>query len=460
MTAPQLTESLSDRLTALKRPLPAGVITRARARAGVGAPSVLQTVVSTRKCVDAEPALPSPANLGPVVDRPRRGLLNAIAAVAAVAVITAGVATFGLELAGHLRSTNQAHTSIAAQHALATLPVVGASGLPLSAHIVVPVTHGRGSARLSGFTTEQALYIQYDCAGTGAFEIKSTDHAFGEDLLACPRSSEAVTVAVSEPETGSPLTLQVAAAKSMMWEVVVAESNLTGTFPSLSPVLPASVLPLLVGDTYATGSASLPAFIPTKPYSIQYACLGSGSISVASSDGSVQYTSGSCNTSPGTNGLFVPQNQVTGQPVSLRVTTASSTEWEVRVLQFSGPAPEPYEIVPPTPAPGYPVNFTLPAGAISLIPDTHGKGSVTLPTFTPTTLFYNSVLSCSGPGSLEIIGSDSSTFTQESCEGSGIGSGDGGDDKPGVPISLVVKADPRTTWEIIVYGVNVELPQA
>ncbi len=34
------------------------------------------------------------------------------------------------------------------------------------------------------------------------------------------------------------------------------------------------------------------------------------------------------------------------------------------------------------------------------------------------------------------------------------------EDTPGVPISLVVKADAGTTWEIIVYGVNVELPQA
>ncbi len=93
--------------------------------------------------------------------------------------------------------------------------------------------------------------------------------------------------------------------------------------------------------------------------------MGSGVISVASSDNSVHYTSESCDQSPGLNGLFVPQTQVMGQPVSLRVTTTSSTDWEMRVLQFSGPAPHPYEIVPPTPAPGYPVNFTLPAARYS-----------------------------------------------------------------------------------------------
>jgi hypothetical protein len=451
MTAPQLTESLSDRLTALKRPLPPGVITRAQARAAMATPSVVRTVASTRGRMDAENALQAPSNLGPVIDRRRRGVLNVIAAVAAIAVITAGVAAFGLELSGHLRNAQQ--TPAHAQRALATLPVVGASGLPISAHIVVPATRGRGSTLLSSFITERALYMQYDCAGTGTLEIRSTDHAFSDDVLSCPKSSEPITVAVSEPETGSPLTLQVVAATSMTWELVVAESNLAGAFPSLSPWLPESVLPLLVGDTYATGSTSLPTFVPTKPYWIQYACMGMTAISFASSDGSVDYTSESCNQSPGINGLFVPENQVIGQPVSLRVTTRPLTEWEVRVVQFSGHAPQPYEIVPPTPVPGHQVN------PVTLIPDTHGEGSVTLPTFTPTTLYYNSVLSCSGPGSLEITASDGSTFTQESCEGGRTGSGAGGEDQPGVPISLVIKADPGTTWEIIVYGVNAELPQ-
>ena len=367
MTASQLTESLSERLTALKRPVPESVITRARARADVGGSSVVRTVASAREFVGAEDALPTPANPGPAIDRPRRGVLNVIAAVAAAAVVTAGIATFGLELSGHLQNGQKAPSD--AQQALATFPVVGGSGLPITAHVVVPATHGTGSALLTGFTTEQALYVQYDCAGPGTFEIKSTDHAFAEDVLACPRSAQPITVAVSEPETGSPLTLQVVAATAMTWEVVVAESNLTGTFPSLSPLVPESVIPPLLGDTYATGSASLPTFTPTKPYSIQYACMGNGSISVASSDNSVHYTSESCDQSPGLNGLFVPQNQVMGQPVSLRVTTTSSTDWEMRVLQFSGPAPHPYEIVPPTPAPGRQVNFTLPAGAVLLIPD-------------------------------------------------------------------------------------------
>jgi hypothetical protein len=229
-------------------------------------------------------------------------------------------------------------------------------------------------------------------------------------------------------------------------------------FPSLSPFVPASVLPLLVGDTYREGSASLSTFTPTKQYSIEYACLGTGSIDILSSDGSVHFTSESC-VSPGINGLLVPQDQITGKPVYLRVETTASTAWELLAMQWSGGAPPPFEGAPPSPHPGYPVGFTLPAGATPLVPDTQAKGSATLPTFTPNTPFYNSVLRCSGPGSLEIIGSDGSTFTQESCATPQIGSGPNGQAKPGVPISLVIKADPGTTWEIIVYGVNVELPQ-
>jgi hypothetical protein len=223
-------------------------------------------------------------------------------------------------------------------------------------------------------------------------------------------------------------------------------------FPRLTPVLPMSALPLLVGDTYADGSASLPTFTPTKPYWIEYACLGTGWIDILSSDGSVHFTSESC-VSPGINGLLVPQDQITGKPFSLRVETTASTAWELRVMQYSGGAPPPYEGAPPSPHPGYD------PGETTLIPDTHGRGSVTLPTFTPTTLYLRSVVSCSGPGSLEIIGSDSSTYTTESCEVPAIGGGYGEGAKPGVPISLMIKADPGTTWEITVYGMNVELPQ-
>ena len=152
-------------------------------------------------------------------------------------------------------------------------------------------------------------------------------------------------------QPAQPSTLDVVTGSSVKWELLVAESEVPANFPSLSIAFPVGAFPLLVGDTYADGSASLPTFTPTKPYWIQYACMGTGSITILSSDGSVDYTSESCNASPGINGLLVPKNQVTGQPVSLRIATTQSTTWAARVVQFSGAAPKPYEIVPPTPAP-------------------------------------------------------------------------------------------------------------
>jgi hypothetical protein len=300
--------------------------------------------------IEAESLPPALANFDPAVASPRRRGLNLMTGIAAVAVVAAGLATFALEVSGHLHS-------------------------PTSAPAANPTNHNK--------------------------------------LAVAP------------------------------------------DFPSLSPVLPLGALPLLVGDTYAEGSKGLPTFVPTKPYWIQFACLGTGSIHVLSSDGSVQYTSRGCG-SPGLQGLFSPNGQVSGQPVSLRVETTSSTTWELRVAQSSG-ATTPYEIAPSSPRPGYPVNFKVPPGGTPLVPDTHGSGSITLPTFTPTTAYANIDLVCSGPGSLEITGSDGSTDTTESCTGEVSGSG--GSIRAGVPLTLVIRADPAMSWEIMVYGVNVELPQ-
>lgn len=136
------------------------------------------------------------------------------------------------------------------------------------------------------------------------------------------------------------------AAKGPSHKLEVAPS-----FQGLSPVVPASVLPFLVGDTYAEGSEVLPTFVPTNVYGIEYACLGTASISIISSDGSVLFTSRDCS-SPGLQGRFVPNDQVSGTPVSLRVETTSSTTWELRVEQSRFGAPQPYETTPPSPFPG------------------------------------------------------------------------------------------------------------
>jgi hypothetical protein len=233
MTESQMAESLSDRLTALKSPLPDGLIARARTEADAPAPEVMPDLT------------PSLASFDPPVTGPRRRGLNLIAGLAGVAVVAAGLGAFALEVSGRLHSPASAPAATGASHKIDVAP----------------------------------------------------------------------------------------------------------SFPSLSPVVPAGVIPFLVGDTYAEGSADLPTFVPTKEYGIQYACLGPASISIVSSDGSVLFTSQACS-APGLQGVFVPIGQVSSAPVSLRVETTSSTTWELRVEQSSIGAPYPYETTPPSPFPG------------------------------------------------------------------------------------------------------------
>ena len=111
-----------------------------------------------------------------------------------------------------------------------------------------------------------------------------------------------------------------------------------------------------------------------------------------------------------------------------------------------------------TPTPTHPPVFNVPPGATTYIPVMHGRGSVNLPTFTPTTAFYNLIYSCSGPGKLMFVGSDGSTATQEVCPGGFVSDGQS-EIQTGVPLSLKIEADPATTWEILVYGVNTSLEQ-
>ena len=233
MTESQLSESLRDRLTALKSPLPEGLIARARTEADAPAPHVARNLT------------PSLANFDPPVNSPRRRGLNLVAGLAGFAVVAAGLGAFALEVSGRLHSPASAPAAKGASHKLDVAP----------------------------------------------------------------------------------------------------------GFQGLSPVVPASVLPLLVGDTYGEGSEVLPTFVPTKVYGIQYACLGTASISIISSDGSALFTSGVCS-SPGLQGLFVPNEQVSSTPVSLRVETTPSTSWELRVEQSSIGAPHPYETTPPSLFPG------------------------------------------------------------------------------------------------------------
>ena len=230
MNAPQLSESLSDRLTALKSPLPHGLITRARAGAEVSTPPVVRRAASMDERIEAKNPAARLTTSAHVADRPRQRALSRLAGAVGIAVVAVAVAMFGLELSGHVHSTAPAPAT-----QLAAMPVTGSSGFPASAKIVVPTTRGKGRAVLPTFLAQaKVLYVQYDCIGSGQLEIQSTNRAVKADLQPCSRSAAATTVALDAAATGAPLTLDVVTGSSVKWELLVAESQVPANFPSLS----------------------------------------------------------------------------------------------------------------------------------------------------------------------------------------------------------------------------------
>jgi len=149
--------------------------------------------------------------------------------MAAAAAIAGSVAVFTVELRSHDApasattpgaSPSASTLPTASASALKKMPVLGAGGIPASAHKVIAVRRGQGSVLLQTFVPQGTLYIQFDCAGPGAFKIVSTDHVVGNDLPQCSSSFGVTTLTVGSPKVydDKPLTLQVTADASMAWE--------------------------------------------------------------------------------------------------------------------------------------------------------------------------------------------------------------------------------------------------
>jgi len=404
--------------------------------------------------LEAESAPVWLVNFDPRTERRRHRALSILAGVVSLAVIAAGLATFGIELSSHLRSAPPAkHTPIPAT------PTVTTSGFPASARIVIPVTRGAGTTALPNVvSTGKLLYIAFDCDGGALLKIQAASASAmnpieaDASVMRCSSSPVDPSIDVAgSPGTGVLLKVTIEASKSTRWAIVAAEGDVSTSFPSLSPVVPENEIPLLVWDTYGTGVAAPPTFTPVTPYWIQFACLGSGPISIRSSVGTLLFTSEDC-ASPGLVGLTVPPDQVSGKSVSLVVQATASTTWELRVVQDGNSSmPQPFETAPAKASPGT-------VGAKVLLPLRHGKGSETLPTFTPTMPFYEIDLSCSGPGWLTIDGPPGSTESSV-CDMPGTDGGSGQGATIGVPISLKVTANPDTSWEIVIYEAQQLGPQ-
>ncbi len=104
MTESQLSESLSDRLSTSKTPLPDGLIASVRTAADAPATHFRRNLT------------PSLADFDPPVNSPRRRGLNLIAGLAGFAVVVAGLGVFALDVSGRLHSPTSAPAAKGATH--------------------------------------------------------------------------------------------------------------------------------------------------------------------------------------------------------------------------------------------------------------------------------------------------------------------------------------------------------
>jgi hypothetical protein len=194
---------------------------------------------------------------------------------------------------------------------------------------------------------------------------------------------------------------------------------------------------IVVPVTRHTGSAVLPAFIPSGWAYIQYACVGPGHLQLVTPDGTVNENLKPCasSTAPVDVQISGESGPLNGAPVALQVVTSPSVRWEIVVAVTA----------PPTKLPTLP---PLPAGAQVLVPLTFGNGIAALPSFTPHP-FISMEWWCSGPGGIMVFvsnGNESQGASMCSVSGSG-----GTLAYAGKRETLVVDVSPANHWEIIVY---------
>ncbi len=214
------------------------------------------------------------------------------------------------------------------------------------------------------------------------------------------------------------------------------QSQLTLGLPSISHIE--------IQTVHGRGDASLPSFIPQGIVFIESACNGSGTFSLNSPGNVVGMTADSCDAGA-INGISLPASSaIDGKPLTVKVSAAPSTVWEIVVADSGQVAPLP--LLGPS---------TIPAGASILVPSTDGVGTGAVQSFLPTGPFYVQY-TCTGAKSIDFSIGVGGHFESAPCGNGTIGLE--GTPKPtfdGVT-NLTVETPPHTFWEVQVY----ELPEA
>ena len=381
------------------------------------------------------------ASFNPAADHRRHRALSLLAATAGFAVIAAGIVAFALELGGHIRPASPApatHTQ------LANLPLFGGRGVPEAAYIVLPVKHGHGSAQLPSFVPQGTLYMQFDCSGAGSFEITATDPSVSNELVQCSSSLGATTVTVDNPASydGKPLTLEIRAARSMSWEIFIAQ--IKAPLPEFGPVQ--ADRQVVVPVTYGTGSATLPPFSigPDETAIVQVTCNSGSSADALQLTGDsivfegvppLQCSPPSDNGAANGLGFARPVSGGGSGPITAQITADPMVSWEVRVIEGPG------GVVLPEKGNQGPVTSD-----VSLAPAAFGVGSAALPTFTPNQR-YTIAFACSGAGALTVVISGVAHVATTLCGGN-TGWFTPPNEIPGQPVSISVEAPSSVGWEI------------
>jgi hypothetical protein len=298
------------------------------------------------------------------------------------------------------------------------------------------MTRGRGSVQLKSFVPQGTLYIQFTCSGPGSFDINSTNGVIGNDLQQCSSTFGASTITVEGSKTydDKPLTLNVTADPSMVWEVYVAQSR--------APLPQFTVLPdeqVLVPVTYGTGSITLPTYSPGPDewVKVQEACNSGSSADTLELVGNpfsfgseTQYGCSNPSGSGGGSGSS-PTGGRGGGPMSVNVKADPSISWEILITEG-------------------PTFIGLDSSAdVEAAPAVFGMGPDTLATFSPTQT-YSVAFVCSGVGGLTIASSSFTHIATPTC-GGGSDSFTPPDQVPGQPVVLSVDAPKSVGWEIYIY---------
>ena len=262
---------------------------------------------------------------------PRRRALHFVAGAAGIAVVAAGIGVFAKQLASHhnVKPPTAALRPTLPTNAELTL------GLPSISHTVIRVTRGHGSASLPTFTPQGILFIQDACNGNGSFSVYSLDHKVSTSTDSCDGGLlSGSSVSAEAGIDGRPLTLEISAEPSTQWEIVVADSGPLAPLPMLG----ASTIPagahILVPATSGTGTSGLQTFVPTRPFFVQYACTGTGSIGF-SIDGDIGHVAGApC--ANGAIGIRAMPNSTLDGVTNITVDAPPHNYWEVQVYELPG----------------------------------------------------------------------------------------------------------------------------